>query len=268
MANVSFVIPFFNNADTIDETLASIRRQSYPDYDIWIIDDGSTYESSKEKLEFIAKQERVTVLWQQNAGPAVARNEAIKRTTANYIVPLDADDKISPDALKIALPYFDQRPEVGAIYGDLKFFGERNEVKKQESFDIRKALLYNQVAMCSVIRKTVFEKSGYFDAFMSKPGLEDWEFWIRITEDGWRLLYLPQILFEVRVRARSRTFQVANKNLDLLYRHVFSKHALVVRREYEKLFYAHKQLSETPDYRIGNKLMLPYRQLKKLLKRK
>lgn len=266
MANVSFVIPFYNSADTIDATIASIRSQSYRDYDIWIIDDGSIYESSKEKLELLAKEEKVTVLMQENAGPAVARNEAIKRSNAQFIVPLDADDKIMPEALTIALPFFDQHPQIGAVYGDLQFFGEQTGIKVQDDFDIRKALLYNQVAMCSVIRKSVFEKSGYFDTFMSKPGLEDWEFWIRVTEDGWRLLHIPQILFQVRVRSSSRTFQQANKNLSLLYRHVWAKHALTVRREYEKLFYERKQLAETPDYRIGNKLMAPYRALKKLFK--
>ncbi len=265
MPKVSFIIPFFNNGSTIAETVESVFGQSFIDFDVWIIDDGSTDAHSLEELKKLESRERITVLRQQNAGPSVARNLAIKQTTAEIIVPLDADDRIKPDALAKGLSFFADE-KVGVVYGDNLFFGARNEMNLQEQFDIRKAILYNQVALCSFIRKAVFDKSGYFDEYMSKRGLEDWEFWIRITEDGWLMQHVPDVFFEIRVRPESRTYEVANKNLEDLMSYVYKKHIKVVMREYEKLFYAHKMLGETPDYKIGGQVLAPYRMLKKIFK--
>lgn len=266
MPQVSFIIPYYNNGATIQETIDSIFNQSFSNFDIWIIDDGSTDPASLTKLQELKANNRITILEQANAGPSVARNLAIRQCTSQIIIPLDADDKILPGAIEKALPYFSNE-RIAAVYGDNLLFGEESQVKKQQPFNMQTALLYNGVAMCSFIRKAAFEKSGYFDEFMSLKGLEDWEMWIRWVADGWELLYLPETLFAIRVNRKSRTFETANKNLELLKAYVYQKHAALIAAEYNKLYYQKKMLAETPDYRIGNFLLSPYRALKRLLGR-
>ena len=125
----------------------------------------------------------------------------------------------------------------------------------------------NQIAVTCLIKKSVFETAGYYDEFLSKPGLEDWEFWIRVGQTNWNIIKTEEIFFRVRVQQSSRTYQVANKNLNKIKEYVFTKHALVIGKVVEDLYYIKKQLLETPDYKIGNFLLRPYRFFKyKLLK--
>jgi glycosyltransferase involved in cell wall biosynthesis len=83
---VSFIVPYFNAGSTIQETIDSILNQSYPNYDIWIVNDGSTDPESIEKLKVFEQHERITIIPQENAGPSVARNVAIQKTNADYIL--------------------------------------------------------------------------------------------------------------------------------------------------------------------------------------
>jgi glycosyltransferase involved in cell wall biosynthesis len=262
---VSFIIPYYNAGNTIAETVESIVNQSYENYNIWIINDGSTDSYSIEKLKQFEGHSKINILHQENAGPSIARNNAIRRTEATYIVPLDADDKILPNILGNAIHILERANTIGVVYGNLNFFGERREIKEQQIFDIKKQLIWNQVAVCAVIRKAVFETAGYYDQYLSKPGLEDWEFWIRVYEAGWKFQKSDEIYFEVRVDEQSRTFQVANRNLEVIKDYVYKKHSNLLVREYNSLFYETKMLKETPDYKIGNILLKPYRFLKSLI---
>ncbi|MBL4862639.1 MAG: glycosyltransferase family 2 protein [Crocinitomicaceae bacterium] len=263
---VSFIIPFFNAGKTIKETIESIDRQSYKNYDIWIINDGSTDPYSLEVLEELKDHSKITILHQENAGPSIARNKAIKETNAEVIVPLDADDRISVNTLESAIPILLAEQSTGIVYGNLIFFGENDGIKHQPQFNIQQQLIWNQIAVCCVIKKEVFKSTGYFDEFLSKLGLEDWEFWISVHLSGWRFKKIEAIHFEIRVHENSRTFQVANKNKDSIKAYVYRKHADLLATAYVQLFYDRKMLIETPDYRIGNMLLWPYRKLKSLFK--
>ena len=79
---------------------------------------------------------------------------------------------------------------------------------------------------------------------------------------------MDETLFEIRMNANSRTFQVANKNIDAIKDYVYKKHAVILAKEFNNLFYACKMLKETPDYKIGKFLLSPYRFIKKLFIKK
>lgn len=265
---VSFIIPFYNSASTILDAIDSIEKQNYTHYDVWIVDDGSTHEPSLRILNELTEKEKIHVIRQENQGPSLARQAAIEKTKAEFLVLLDADNRIRPETIEMGLAILQSNKEIGVVYGDLYYFTEeKNWIKKQEEFSIKKALLYNQVDTACVIKKEVFKKTGSFDSYMSKIGLEDWEFWINITEDGWKMVHIPAILFDIRVRKDSRTYETANPNLQKLMVHVYKKHAETVIREYKNLYYEEKMLRETPDYRIGQLILKPWRFLKSILKK-
>jgi glycosyltransferase involved in cell wall biosynthesis len=260
---VSFIIPYFNSGNTIQETLDSIFNQSYNNFDIWIINDGSTDTFSVNKLKDFEGNDKIHILHQNNSGPSVARNLAINKTQANYFVPLDADDVIEQNALELALAQIQNNEKIGAIYGHYEWFGSRHGLKVQHKFLLEKQFIMNQIPITAMIRKEMWEEIGGYDTFLSKPGLEDWEFWLKAGLSHWRLQLCDTTFFKVRVNEASRTFEVANKNLDLIKKYVFEKHSLALAKAYETIWYQKKQLAETPDYRIGNFLMSPYRLLKK-----
>lgn len=263
---VSFIIPYYNAGNTILETVASIFEQKYNNYEIWIINDGSTDQHSLDVLTNLARKDKIKILHQDNAGPSVARNNAIKQTSAEIIIPLDADDMIMPSAIEKAIPFLMDNVELGVVYGDLQFFGGKSAIKKQVGFQLRRQFVFNQVAVCAFIKKSVFETCGYYDELLSKPGLEDWEFWIRVGEKGWGFKKINDVFFKIRVDEKSRTYQVANKNVESIKQYVFKKHASLLAKEYQNIFYENKMLLETPDIKIGRFFMKPYRAIKNFLK--
>lgn len=259
---VSFIIPYYNAGATIQETIDSIFNQSYPHFDIWIINDGSTDPDSIEKLKDYEGNVQIHILHQENAGPSVARNIAIMQSKAEFILPLDADDLIENSSLSESLKIMKNK-EVGVVYGNIQFFGDDHTVKEQVNFSLDRQLLMNQVAVTAMIRKSVFTKVGYYDEFLSKPGLEDWEFWIRVGQSDFRFQKLDMIFFKVKINQSSRTYQVANNNIGMIKDFVYKKHINLVMEKYQELFYHKKQILETPDYRIGHLILAPYRFIKK-----
>jgi glycosyltransferase involved in cell wall biosynthesis len=262
---VSFIVPYFNAGETIQETIDSIFNQSYPHFDVWIINDGSTDQFSIEKLKNFEGNEKIHILHQENAGPCVARNKAIKLSKAEFIIPLDADDLVENHTVSDAISISTLDKTIGVVYGNLRFFGKENEINIQEEFNIQKQLLWNQIAVCCLIRRGVFDDVGLYDEYLSKIGLEDWEFWIRVGCSNWKFEKMESVHFHIRITSSSRTFEVANQNLITIKEYVYKKHADILRKEYEKLFYSHKMLMETPDIRIGKLVFSPYRYVKKKL---
>lgn len=260
---VSFIIPYYNAGETIQETVDSIFNQSYENFDIWIVNDDSTETGSVAKLKDFEGNNRVHILHQENSGPSIARNMAIQKTTADFIIPLDADDLIEKYVLQESIQFMVQNPETGVVYGNIQFFGEQNAIKKQADFSLERQVLMNQIAVTALIRKDVFNEVGLYDEFLSKLGLEDWEFWLRMGQSSWQFKKLEKIFFNVRVNKSSRTYEVANKNLHVIKDYVFKKHLSLCMEKYQDLYYQKKQLLETPDYRIGNFLLAPYRYIKK-----
>jgi glycosyltransferase involved in cell wall biosynthesis len=262
---VSFIIPYYNAGYTIQETIDSIFNQSYPNFDIWLINDGSTDQFSIDKLKEFEGNDKIHMLHQENAGPSVARNNAIKLTKAAYIVSLDSDDKIGNNTIFESIEAMKHDLEIGVVYGNLQFFGELAKIQNQEDFIIEKQLLWNQLAVCCLIRKSVFDDVGLYDEQLSKLGLEDWEFWIRVGLSNWKFKKIEAVHFFIRVVSTSRTFEVANTNQNIIKDYVYKKHAKSLIKEYEKKYYAFKMLKEAPDYRLGKFILSPYRFVKKKL---
>ena len=259
---VSFIIPYFNSGETIQETINSILNQSYKNFDIWIVNDGSTDPFSIQKLKDFEENDKIYIIHQENAGPSVARNLAIQQCKAEFIVPLDADDLIESRSINDSINIFNN-PQIGVVYGDIQYFGEERTHKIQSDFILERQLIMNQIAVTALIRKAVYNQVGYYDEFLSKPGLEDWEFWLRVGQSSWKFVKLNTIFFKARLINSSRTYQVANKNIDIIKDYVYKKHAILIMKTFHDLYYQKKQLLETPDYKIGNTVMAPYRYLKK-----
>ena len=263
---VSFIIPYYNAGVTIQETVDSVFNQTYKNFDIWIVNDGSTDQLSIDKLKEFEGNEKIHILHQENAGPSVARNIAIKQSNADYILPLDADDLIERSSVSESLKFMNNK-DIGVVYGNFQFFGNHNAVKEQVNFSLDRQLLMNQVAVTALIRKAVFTEIGYYDEFLSKPGLEDWEFWIRVGQSAYSFQKLEMIFFKVRFDQSSRTYQVANNNIETIKDYVYNKHLKLVLEKYQDLFYHKKQVLETTDYRLGHIILAPYQFIKKKILR-
>ncbi|MBF7090141.1 glycosyltransferase family 2 protein [Flavobacterium sp. ALJ2] len=190
MAFFSIVIPLYNKADYIENTINSVINQTFTDYEIIIINDGSTDNSVSNVLRF--NDSRIQLYNQKNQGASLARNLGIEKAKYNYIAFLDADDLWMPNHLETLKNLIQNFPNVGVFASryELVFSNGKNYIPKFKGIssdfegiisDYFETSLTYPIATSSsiVIPKSVFKKIGYF-----KPGIssgQDVDMWIRIA---------------------------------------------------------------------------------------
>lgn len=264
---VSVIIPCYNQGNFLLEAVDSVLNQSYTSIEIIIINDGSEDSRTLEIINSF-NNPQIKVLHQENAGPGVARNKAVEIAKADYIVLLDSDDLICDGSIPDAVKVLEENPSAGVVYGNCRYFGEKNYLLARKHLDATVLLKGDTIAVCSILRKKAFDDAGGFDEFLSKKGLEDWDFWLSLVEKGWKFYYLNKTTFEVRVLNSSRTFQVANKNLEELKSYIYKKHSDLLAGAFHTLYHENKNLKNTPDFKLGRMILKPFRWLKKAVFRK
>ena len=122
---ISIIVPCYNQVQYLDECLQSVLDQTYTNWECLIIDDGSPDNTEDLAKIWVEKDERFHYFKKENGGVSSARNFGIEKSTGIYILPLDGDDKIAENYLKLASEKLEQGFDV--VYCLAKYFGERNE---------------------------------------------------------------------------------------------------------------------------------------------
>jgi len=232
---ISVIIPCYNHGLYVNEAIDSIIQCNRSDYEIIIIDDGSTDSFTIDRLSEL-ESKGFTVLKQTNLGVAAARNKGISLSKGEYILPLDADNIITPKLLTDAVGLMEANPDIAVVYSDRKLFGEKRGVIRTGPFDLSKILYENYIDTCAVYRREVWLQNGGYDENIPAPGLEDWEFWISAASFGFKFTYLPEPLFYYRVRNNSLIHQLSGtKKREDIKRYVFKKYHTLYFDEYQKM---------------------------------
>jgi glycosyltransferase involved in cell wall biosynthesis len=183
MPTVSICIPTYNRRDYLRETLASIFAQTYKDYEVVIVDDGST-DGTEEILKKTAYP--VRYYWQENAGDAAARNKLIELATGEYIAFLDSDDLLVPDAIERMAAVMQREAEPVIVYGPYLRIDQHGNItgkskRKLYSGFVTKYLFQDVfVHSCgSMFPKSVLEEAGRFDTSLSV--CSDYDLWLRLS---------------------------------------------------------------------------------------
>lgn len=202
---ISIIIPCYNKGGYIGEAIASVEviKTAYT-YEFIIVDDGSDDTETINKLKEL-KTKGYQVIYQENMGPAAARNTGLGYARGKYILPLDSDNKLEKPYLTAAINLLETKPETDVVYGNSQFFGKQNFYNRIKAFDIKTIIGGNYIDTCAVIRKSILDKVGGYDTTISR-GHEDWELWVHIFFKGGGFYYLDELCFYYRVMDTSMRF--------------------------------------------------------------
>jgi glycosyltransferase involved in cell wall biosynthesis/GT2 family glycosyltransferase len=216
---VSIVIPCYNPTSFLHETLAGVRRQSYRPLEVILVNDGTDREESREILRRVQVDR---VIEQQNRGLAAARNTGFRAARGEYVLPLDADDRITPDCVAACVAALQSHSQAAFVYPDYQVFGERRYREHTPEYNLWDLLWQNTLIYASLIRRADWEAAGGYDEEM-RLGYEDWEFWLRLGERGRYGRRVPKVLFEYRKHGRS-LLTLAQEHHRQLVAHIRARH--------------------------------------------
>jgi glycosyltransferase involved in cell wall biosynthesis len=232
------VIPAYNAENTILETIASVQQQTFSDFELIVINDGST-DRTLELLQSV-KDERLRILSYENGGVAVARNCGISHATGGFIAFLDHDDLWTSDKLELQLAALQQHPDAGVAYSWTYFMNEKEGVRSFypcepvffEGNVYAKLLVGDFIYSGSnpLICRQAIDSVGEFDPAIN--ACDDWDYWVRLAAH-WNFAVVPkhqlfcrrssgstsskvEMMKEVSLKAIEKVFRAAPPELQFL----------------------------------------------------
>jgi glycosyltransferase involved in cell wall biosynthesis len=271
---ISIVIPCYNDAKYIEQSVTSALNQTYSQIEVIVVDDGSN-KATKEVLKSL-EPKIDKLITQENYGQSKARNTGIEVANGNYILVLDSDDYFEPAFCEKACAIFKNNFGVKVVSCQANLISDNNKITifKPAGGTIKDFLFSNAALGTSMFKKEDWNSCGRYDEDMKK-GLEDWEFFIRLLKKGGNAEIIQEPLYNYRKRNDSTTAK-ANLNKYELLKYIYTKHEdlyisnyglfvghlldRIQREEQEKL----KNLKRI-DYELGYLILRPLRFLKSII---
>ena len=197
---VSVIVPLYNAAPYIGEALESIVASTYRPLEVVVVDDGSSDTSLAESKAFAALHAEVRVIHQANAGVSSARNHAIREAKGELILPVDADDKISPNYIEKAVEAMQE--DVRIVGCRACYFGTKEGEWRLPEYRPELLARKNMIPITSLFRKSDWKCVGGF--YEEEIYREDWDFWLSLMELGGRYVRLEETGLYYRVLPHSR----------------------------------------------------------------
>jgi glycosyltransferase involved in cell wall biosynthesis len=217
---ISVVLPCYNAHAFLGRALDSLRAQTFQDFEIVIVDDGSTERETIELLD--ALPDDIRMIRQKNRGLAGARNRGFGEAHAKLILPLDCDDWLAPEFLAVAYQAVTQAPEPSFAFADLALEGEADGVL-QKPFNLFEQLFFNQLPYCMLMPRSAWEAIGGYDEAM-RLGYEDWEFNIRLGLNGYTGIPLGKPYFHYWVSSGGMLASISRARHISLWHYIRTKH--------------------------------------------
>lgn len=183
MPETSVIIPTFNRLKMLKRACKSVLDQSYTDYELIVVDDGSI-DGTKEYLKSL--KGKILYIYQENSGVSSARNNGIKNSRGNFIAFLDSDDEWKKDKLEIHIDYMKMNSKILISQTEEDWVRNGNVVNpKFKHIKPSGKIFYNSLELCTISPSTVMMRKEYFDLIglfdENLPACEDYDMWIRCT---------------------------------------------------------------------------------------
>lgn len=240
---VSILVPFYNAHPYLRETIENVLGQDFSDFEIIIVNDGSTPPSIESLLSGLDLSKIQIINHDKNKGLSSARNTAFKASKGKYVLPLDADDLLHPAFLSETTAELEKDSSCSAVYTQVQLFGELDLIWKPEA-DMINLMCGLPIQSTILFKKEVFDSvNGYNSSIKNAP---DVDFWIRVLAKGFKLNRLEKPLYLYRKLPESlstggqltEVFDLAQSNLELYEANkqkVFEKEKQKVKKIIEDL---------------------------------
>lgn len=214
---VSVVIPCYLQADFVAQAVESVVGQTYRDWEVLIVDDGSpdATAATAERLIAAHPDRSIRLIRQSNQGTPGARNSGIAASTGRYILPLDADDQLLPGMLEKTIAVLDADPTVAIAYTDYSMIGIRRGPVRTRAWTLDELSFGNPLGNSSLFRRDVWAAVGGYNPNM-RGGYEDWDLWIAAAERGFAARRVAEPLWLYRTQETSRNVDAIRRERDLL----------------------------------------------------
>lgn len=221
---VSVIMPAYNAEEYIAESIDSVVDQTYKNWELIIIDDGSTDNTKAIAKKRAEKDNRVQYLYQENGKQGKARNYGINKSKGEYIAFLDADDLWVKEKLEIQIQFLKKHPKIDLVFSKGYYLKD----KKKTEFDIEirnewtkddlpKFIEFNKIPILSVIvkRESLLEVSSFAESDQTQFG-EDYLLWLMLLSKNNRFSSLSDRLFYYRVHVNQITINHQSETVDML----------------------------------------------------
>ena len=228
MPTISVVIPAYNAERTIIETIQSVQQQTFSDFEIIVINDGSI-DRTIELLGTIADQ-RIKVFSYENAGLPTARNRGIKNAGGEFIAFLDADDMWTLDKLELQLAALKNHPDAAVAYSWNYFKYEKEEDSYADCSSFFEGNVYEDLLVKNflqngsnpLIRKEAIDTIGFFNPTLKS--CEDWDFYLRLAAKwNFALVQKPQVIYRQSSNSMTSKIDVMKKYMLIVIDRAFIK---------------------------------------------
>ena len=191
---ISIIIPVYNQAEKIKKTLDSINKQSYQDFEVIIVNDGSKDNIEAVCAEYLKKLEtnnHYLFLNQSNQGAPAARNRGFKESKGEYLLFCDADAVLNPQALEYMIAYLNSNPSASYAYSSF-LWGKK--MFKLFDFDPEKLKHQPYIHTMSLIKRVDYPAIGWDESIKK---FQDWDLWLTMLEEGKTGIFINQVLFTI-----------------------------------------------------------------------
>jgi len=215
---VSIIIPCYNSGKTLERTVLSALEQTWKNFEVIIVNDGS---DDKHTLNILSKIQGVKLINQLNEGLSSARNTGIDNATGNFVLFLDSDDYMRPDAVEIMINKV-KTFKFSYAFCDTQLRGNKigTRVKHYNFFE---QLFINHIPYFILIKKDIVKKVGAYDANM-KHGYEDWELNIRLAINGFFPGRVEESLFFYNVSSNGMLNSISKTKHMQILNYIKQKH--------------------------------------------
>ena len=222
MPRVSVIIPCFNQGEYVRDAVESVAAQSYTSFEIVIVNDGSTDPETIAVLDALSYPS-MRLVHTANEGLASARNTGIREAIGEYILPLDADDRIGYRYLEKGVAVLDSHSDVGFVYCLGELFGSARGKFYLNNATLREMLLDSRIFCSALFRKSDWAATGGYNPNMTY-GWEDWDFWLSLLELGKKPYLIDEVMFYYRVKPKSMIRSMTFEQKVAMHRQLYANH--------------------------------------------